>query len=181
MAKLKIGSPNRGATLDSTSITPDLSHYVRNDASFTAGVTNALNTIVGSTLTISNNTSTIAPKLTIQTSNLVRASIDPKSIAVFNMENGVTNNFAYSVTTNAMYVSKNNADGSRMVTLDVDGLLPTIELSSTAGKTELSQDASANLVVNKIVKAVTPTDSTDKSQLVTIEYLEAALAALQNA
>lgn len=181
MAKLKIGSPNRGATLDSTSITPDLSHYIRNDGPFAAGVTNSINTLFGSTLTLSNTSGTSEPKLVIQTSNLKKASIDPKTISVFHMENGVTNNFAYSVVTNAMYVSKNNADGSRMVTLDVDGLLPTIELSSTAGKTKLSQDASANLVVNKIVKAVTPTDSTDKSQLVTIEYLEAALAALQNA
>lgn len=179
MAKLKIGSPNRGATLDSTSITPDLSHYIRNDGPLTAGVTGSFNTIYGGTLTLLN-TATVGPRLEIKTDNLQKASVTPKSVSVFYKENGTTNNFAYDVSTSTMYVSKSNAYGDRSVALDVSDL-PTIELSSTAGKTTLSQDASANLEVNKVIKAVTPTDSTDKSQLVTIEYLEAALAALQNA
>lgn len=179
MAKLKIGSPNRGATLDSTSITPDLSHYIRNDEAITAGVIGSTNTLYGGTLTLLNN-GTVAPKLEIKTSNLQKANVTPKSVSVFYMENGTTNNFAYSIDSSAMYVSKSNTDGERMVTLDANNLLPKIELSSTAGKTTLSQDTSANLEVDKVIKAVTPTNSTDKSQLVTIEYLESVLQNYQH-
>lgn len=176
MAKLKIGSPNRGATLDSTSITPDLSHYLRNDERITDGV---INTLFGGTLTLQNST-IVGPKLEIKTGNMQFSRVMPKSVSVFYKENGTTNNFAYSVDTSAMYVSKSNTDGNRSVTLDVSNLAPEIELSSTAGKTTLSQDASANLEVNKVIKAVTPTDSTDKSQLVTIEYLESVLQNYQH-
>lgn len=252
MAKLKIGSPNRGATLDSTSITPDLSHYIRNDGPLTAGVKDYSNHIYGDNLFLSNkpsaangfsfNTSTmslfgenvagdtftISPisfafntrggknlsgNVTDLVSTLTFGRTNPFSInardGYTEFKVGTNHNNLLRLTTNSLigfgedgtvvyrdtldlddgqiYAERQNNNLYTRATLnswDFSKSSAALNLYKSENETtvegNLFLDTDGSFKADKVVKAVTPTDATDKSQLVTIEYLESVLQNYQH-
>lgn len=138
------------------------------------------------TLTVQNSTGStinLSPStITLSDSVSKNISLSPGVISAVFTKDGTTvrNTLTYTLSsnnvTNELTISAFDTDTSTLVGEVVFGPNKvSLKGSTDSGYTTLVS-SSGHAVFDKVVEAITPTDATNKKQLVTIEYLENALA-----
>lgn len=137
------------------------------------------NTVSGSDIAVTPSNGSFPSTIFISDGQYKTFSVSPGVISSIFQPDGSTyrNRLTYTVNSSNTGELKIDVLNNNSVVGTVLLAPNNITLGTTAGTSvSLALDQSGKLSVNAPIKGVTPTDTTDKTQLVTIEYLENALA-----